>query len=153
DAQHPHDFFMELSLTYRHPLSDWLGFELYGAPVGEPALGPVAFMHRASAEDDPFPPISHHWQDSSHVTFGVVTAGLYTSQLKLEASWFNGREPDENRWNFDFRGFDSFSVRLSAVPNQHVALQVSYGYLESPEPPLPGAFTLPVSRVTASLQL
>lgn len=153
DQQHPHDLFMELAVDYRRPLWRWLGFELYGGPAGEPALGPVAFMHRASAQDDPFPPLGHHWQDSTHVTFGVVTAGLYTRDLKLEASWFNGREPDEDRWNFDFRAFDSFAVRLSAVPDQHVALQVSYGYLASPEPPQVRGVVEGISRVTASLQL
>ena len=132
DRQHPHDFVMEASFTIRHPLSDWLGAELYLAPVGEPALGPTAFMHRASAEGDPFPPISHHWQDSTHISFGVATAALYTKQVKLEASWFNGREPDDNRWNFDFDTLDSFSVRLSANPVRPVSLQVSYGYLDNP---------------------
>lgn len=153
DHQHPHDLFMEVALDYRRPLTDWLGFELYGGPSGEPALGPVAFMHRASAEEDPFPPLAHHWQDSTHVTFGVATAGLYTDKLKLEASWFNGREPDQNRWDFDLRAFDSFSVRLWAIPEEHVALQVSYGYLASPEPPGLAGVVLGVSRVTASLQL
>jgi hypothetical protein len=153
DRQHPHDFFMEASLTYRRPLSDWLGAELYLAPVGEPALGPPAYMHRASAEGDPLPPISYQWQDSTHVTSGVATAALYTREVKLEASWFNGREPDEDRWDLDLRSPDSFSVRLSANPVQPVSLQVSYGYLASPEPPqLPGAL-LGVSRVTGSLSV
>src|SRR5947208_11035255 len=116
DRQHPHDFFMEASVTYRHALSDWLGAELYLAPVGEPALGPPAFMHRASAEGDPFPPLSHHWMDSTHISFGVATAGLYTQTVKLEGSWFNGREPDEDRWNFEVHSLDSFAVRLSANP-------------------------------------
>ena len=153
DRQHPHDLFMEASVTYRYPLSDWLGAELYAAAVGEPALGPPAFMHRASAEGDPFPPISHHWQDSTHVTFGVLTGGLYTRQVKLEASWFNGREPDQDRWDFDFRSLDSFSVRLSANPVQPVSLQVSYGYLASPEPPALAGVALSESRVTGSISV
>ena len=153
DAQHPHDFFMEVALNYRRPLNDWLGIEIYGGPAGEPALGPVAFMHRASAADDPIPPIGHHWQDSTHVTFGVATLGLYTSTLKLEGSWFNGREPDQNRWNFDLRPFDSFSVRLQALPDDHVAVQVSYGYLASPEPPNFQGVVTGVSRITASVQV
>jgi hypothetical protein len=151
DRQHPHDLFMEASVTYRRPLSNGLGIEVYLAPVGEPALGPTAFMHRASALGDPFPPISHHWQDATHVSFGVATAGVYTHDLKLEGSWFNGREPDENRWNFDFRPFDSFAVRLSANPLRSVSLQVSYGYLASPEPPGFAGVVLGVSRVTGSL--
>jgi hypothetical protein len=153
DRQHPHDLFMEVAVDYRRPLSTWLGIELYGGPAGEPALGPVAFMHRASAQDDPIPPIGHHWQDSTHVTFGVVTAGLYTRELKLEGSWFNGREPDQDRWNFDLRPFDSYSLRLSATPEEHVALQVSYGYLASPESPQFLGVVLGVSRVTASVQV
>lgn len=153
DHQHPHNFFMELAADYRHPLSDWLGVEVYGGPVAEPALGPVAFMHRASAADDPFPPLGHHWQDSTHVTFGVATVGLYTKDLKLEGSWFNGREPDQNRWDIELRPFDSYSIRLSAVPEEHVALQVSYGYLASPEPPQYQGVVLGVSRATASIQL
>ena len=153
DRQHPHDLFMEASLTYRRPLSDWLGAELYLAPVGEPALGPPAYMHRASAEGDPFPPISHHWQDSTHVTFGVLTGALYTRQTKLEVSWFNGREPDENRWDFDLRVPDSFSVRLSSNPVQPVSLQVSYGHITSPEPPSLTGVTLDVNRITASISL
>ena len=153
DRQHPHDFVMEASFTIRHPLSDWLGAELYLAPVGEPALGPTAFMHRASAEGDPFPPISHHWQDSTHISFGVATAALYTKQVKLEASWFNGREPDDNRWNFDFDTLDSFSVRLSANPVRPVSLQVSYGYLDNPDAAASPGSKLSVSRVTGSISV
>jgi hypothetical protein len=154
DRQHPHDFVMEASFTYRHRLSDWLGAELYLAPSGEPALGPPVYMHRASAEGDPFPPISHHWQDSTHISFGVITAGLYSQQVKLEASWFNGREPDDNRWNFDFDTLDSFAVRLSANPVRPVSLQVSYGYLDNPDAASspPGA-KRSVSRVTGSLSV
>src|SRR2546426_11636353 len=88
------------------------------APAGEPAVGPVAFPHRPSAAADPLAPISHHWQDGTHITFGVVTAGMFTRNVKLEASWFNGREPDENRTNFDYTGrrLDSYSARLTVNP-------------------------------------
>lgn len=153
DRQHPHDFVMEASFTYRHALFDWLGAELYLAPAGEPALGSTPFMHRASAEGDPFPPISHHWQDSTHISFGVVTGGLYTKQVKLEASWFNGREPDDNRWNLDFDTLDSFSVRLSANPVRPVNLQVSYGYLDNPDAASSPGTKLSISRVTGSVSV
>src|SRR6266705_2721674 len=93
DRQHPHDLFMELAALYERPVAQNLGLSLYLAPVGEPAVGPVAFPHRPSAGDDPLAPISHHWQDGTHITFGVVTAGVFTRNAKLEASWFNGREP------------------------------------------------------------
>ena len=91
DRQHPHDLFMELSATWERALTRRVGLSLYAAPVGEPALGPVAFMHRPSAENDPFATIAHHWQDVTHITFGVLTAGLFTRAEKLEVSLFNGR--------------------------------------------------------------
>ncbi|MDY7227123.1 hypothetical protein [Hyalangium rubrum] len=131
DRQHPHDLFMEMALTYTHALSEDWGFQLYAAPSGEPALGPVAFPHRMSASSDPLAALSHHWQDSSHIAFGVLTAGLLTPTAKLEASWFNGREPDEHRRDFDLRRLDSYSVRLSVNPNPRVSAQVSYGFMPS----------------------
>jgi hypothetical protein len=60
DRQHPHDFFMQLAAAWRIPITDRTGLTLAGAPVGEPALGPVAFMHRASALDNPTAPLGHH---------------------------------------------------------------------------------------------
>jgi hypothetical protein len=141
DRQHPHDLFMELAATYTQPLSKNWAFQLYAAPAGEPALGPVAFPHRLSASSDPLAVIGHHWEDSTHIAFGVLTAGLFTPTAKLEGSWFNGREPDENRKDFDFHKLDSYSLRLSVNPAREVSAQVSYGYLPShdvlhPEEPL-----------------
>ncbi|MEP6591512.1 MAG: hypothetical protein ABJC19_10040 [Gemmatimonadota bacterium] len=133
DRQHPHDLFMELAVSYEHTLSNRLAVSLYAAPVGEPALGPVAFMHRPSAQSDLFAPIAHHWQDATHVSFGVATVGLYTRTVKLEGSVFNGREPDENRTNFDFRPLDSWSGRVSVNPAAAWSLNASYGYLKSSE--------------------
>jgi hypothetical protein len=133
DRQHPHDLFMETAAIYRYPIGSVLGVELYGAASGEPALGPTAFMHRPSAMNNPLPPIGHHWQDSTHIAFGVLTAGIYDRWLKLEGSVFHGREPDEDRWNFDFGPLDSWSGRLSFNPTERASFQVSYGYLNSPE--------------------
>jgi hypothetical protein len=135
DRQHPHDLFMELAGLYERPVVKNLGLSLYLAPVGEPAVGPVAFPHRPSAADDPLAPISHHWQDGTHITFGVVTAGVFTRSVKLEASWFNGREPDENRTNFDYAGrkLDSYSTRLTVNPAPRWSLSTWYAYLKSPE--------------------
>jgi hypothetical protein len=136
DRQHPHDLFDELSVSlssriagFDHDLSAYLHF---GYP-GEPALGPPTFMHRPSAMDDPDAPLGHHWQDSTHVTFGVATAGLVWRNLKIEGSIFTGREPDEDRYDFDQPQFDSYSGRISWNPTQNLALQVSYGYIKSPE--------------------
>jgi len=133
DRQHPHDLFDELSFSlsqkFEHDLS---GYIYFGYP-GEPALGPPAFMHRPSAMDDPDAPIGHHWQDSTHITFGVGTLGAQWRNLKLEGSIFTGREPDEDRYDFDRPRFDSYSGRLSWNPTRNLALQVSYGYIKSPE--------------------
>jgi hypothetical protein len=133
DRQHPHDLFMELSALYERPLSGSLGAMLYLAPVGEPGVGPVAYMHRPSALNDPFAPLAHHWTDATHITYGVLTAGLFTRQVKLEGTLFNGREPDEDRYDFDFDALDSYGVRLSLNPSAHWAVSASYGYLEQPE--------------------
>jgi hypothetical protein len=135
DRQHPHDLFMELSATYERAISDRIGASLYVAPVGEPAIGPVAYPHRPSAMNDPFAPIGHHWQDATHITFGVLTAGIFTRSLRLEGSIFNGREPDENRTNFDYAGrsLDSYSGRITWNPAAQWSLAASYAYLHSPE--------------------
>jgi hypothetical protein len=133
DRQHPHDLFMELSALYERAVSHRLGVMLYAAPVGEPAIGPVAYMHRPSALNDPFAPLAHHWTDATHITYGVLTAGLFTKHVKLEGTLFNGREPDEDRYDFDFHPLDSYGTRLSVNPTPHWALSASYGYLKQPE--------------------
>jgi len=147
DRQHPHDFVMELSATYTMPLGEkgtW--FTYFGYP-GEPALGPVAFMHRASAGLNPSAPLSHHLQDSSHISFGVFTTGVTYRWFKFEGSVFNGREPDENRYNFEAHPWNSRSARLSFAPNSNWAVQVSHGFLRNPEALEPGD----VRRTTASI--
>jgi hypothetical protein len=132
DRQHPHDLFMELAGTYSVASGNRSLF-LYAGLPGEPALGPPAFMHRFSGMDIPLAPITHHWLDSTHITYGVLTAGAVVDHVKVEASAFRGREPDENRWNIETPKLDSHSFRLSVNPGSHVALQVSYGRLTSPE--------------------
>ena len=133
DRQHPHDLFMELSAMYERPLTRELGFMIYAAPVGEPGIGPVAYMHRPSALNDPFAPLAHHWTDATHITYGVLTAGLFTRTMKLEGTLFNGREPDEHRYDFDFHPLDSYGARLSFNPTPQWAIGASYGYLKQPE--------------------
>jgi hypothetical protein len=133
DRQHPHDLLGELSASYSHRLSDTSSLFLYGGYPGEPALGPGAYMHRVSAMDNPMTPIAHHWLDSTHVSFGVVTAGFIQDDWKLEVSRFTGREPDQFRFNFDTARFDSTAVRLSFNPGDHWSLQLSSGWLKSPE--------------------
>ena len=133
DRQHPHDLFDELSVSYSQKLArDFSGYIYFGMP-GEPALGPPTFMHRLSAMDNPDAPIGHHWQDSTHITFGVATLGAVWKQVKIEGSIFTGREPNENRYDFDRPRFDSYAGRISWNPTRDLALQVSHGYLHSPE--------------------
>lgn len=143
DRQHPHDFFMELSTLYLQPIGKKAALELYVAPSGEPALGPVAFMHRPSAMDDPVAPIGHHWQDATHISFGVATVGLFTHQWKLEASVFNGRDPDDHRWNFDFGRLDSYSGRVTFNPDSHWSMTAGYGRIREADDSM--------HRVTASV--
>ena len=133
DRQHPHDLFDELSFSLSQKFEHDLSAYIYFGYPGEPALGPPAFMHRPSAMDDPDAPIGHHWQDSTHITFGVATLGAQWRNVKLEGSTFTGREPDEDRYDFDRPRFDSYSGRLSWNPTRNLALQVSYGYIKSPE--------------------
>jgi hypothetical protein len=133
DRQHPHDLVMELAGAYSHPIADRLsGFVYFGYP-GEPALGPTTFMHRFSGETNPEAPISHHWLDSTHVTFGVATAGVVYDRVKIEASIFTGREPDQHRYDFDPARFDSWSVRGTWNPIDDLSMQISHGHIVSPE--------------------
>jgi hypothetical protein len=133
DRQHPHDLLMEVSAMYERAVAGSWGVMAYVAPVGEPAIGPVAYMHRPSALNDPFAPLGHHWTDATHITYGVITAGIFTRHLKLEGTLFNGREPDEDRYDPDFHPLDSYGARLSVMPDPHWALAASYGHLVEPE--------------------
>lgn len=148
DRQHPHNLFSEMAASYSHSLSrDWSAF-VYGGPVGEPALGGVMFMHRASGMEIPEAPITHHWFDSSHISFGVATVGVaYQERWKLEGSVFNGHEPGENRYEIGPEGLNSGSGRLSYNPSPNWSFQASYGYLKSPEALSPG---INEHRLTAS---
>lgn len=148
DRQHPHDLFMELSARYRRLVNPDTVLSLYVAPSGEPALGPPAFPHRMSATDNPAAPISHHWLDSTHISFGVITAGVAQKTWQLEGSWFNGREPDEDRWDIEKPKLDSYSGRFTWNPAPEWSAQISHGYMKSPEALSP--FT-PLRRTTVSL--
>ena len=133
DRQHPHDLFMELAATYSRPINATSSWFVYGGLPGEPALGPPAFMHRMSGMDNPEAPISHHWLDSTHITFGVVTAGVVLDKVKIEGSAFRGREPDQYRYDIERPALDSFAGRVSWNPTRNLSMQVSYGSLKSPE--------------------
>lgn len=135
DRQHPHDLFMEIAGYWDKPLTENLNLKVYAAPAGEPALGPTAFPHRPSAFPTPIAPISHHWLDASHISFGVLTLGLYNKTSMLESSAFNGREPDENRSDLDLDPLDSYSGRFTLMPNKEWVLQISGAYLREGEAP------------------
>lgn len=133
DRQHPHDLFMELALVNTYRITENSSLFLYLALPGEPALGPPIFMMRFSSEYIPEAPLGHHWMDSTHITFGVVTAGIIYKGLKLEGCAFNGREPDQDRFNIEKPKLNSYSLRLSLNPMENLAFQASYGFIKSPE--------------------
>lgn len=150
DRQHQHDLFMEIAATYDRP---WVGstrWQIYSGPVGEPALGPAAYPHRISAMPNLLAPIAHHWLDATHITFGVLTAGVYGNKWKAEASAFNGREPDEQRTDFDLAALDSVSGRVWFLPTANVAIQISAGQLTEAEPSEEGGPGIDATRMTAS---
>ena len=147
DRQHPHNLLMEASGTYSRNLPGQSAAYVYAALAGEPALGPPAFMDRFSSEDDPAAPLTHHWLDSTHITYGLVTAGYQWRGVKLESSVFNGREPDQHRYDVELRALNSWSTRLSWNPLPDLALQLSTGRLASPEQLEP---KVAVRRTTAS---
>lgn len=148
DFQHPHDLLMELSAQYTLPVGERGTWYSYLAFPGEPALGPVAFMHRISASENPTAPLSHHLQDSTHISMGVFTTGFTYRWLKVEGSVFNGREPDDKRYNLEFNPWNSRSLRVTVAPNSNWAMQYSYGLLKNPEFFEPGD----THRQTASVQ-
>jgi hypothetical protein len=139
---------MGLSAQYAHPLDRDTMLQIYYAPVGDPALGPVAFPHRASAFELPQATLGHHWQDSTHIADNVATVAVRHRWLRLEASGFYGSEPNENRWNIDWGKMDSYSARFSVAPNANWLAQVSAGHLTRPE----RQEGTNVVRTTASLQ-
>jgi hypothetical protein len=138
DRQHPHDLFMELSGSVSQNIGSKSSVFLYAGLPGEPAFGPPAFMHRESIMDSPEAPITHHWLDSTHTSFGVVTAGVVLDRVKVEVSRFNGREPDQHRWNIETGPLDSTAIRLSWNPTRTLALQGSWGQFTDPEQLEPG---------------
>lgn len=139
DHQHPHNVFAELAALYTLSLTEKVSWEFYGGPSAEPALGPVTYIHRASASELPIAPLSHHLQDSTHTSFGVVTTGFVIDRVKLEASAFNCREPNEQRWSIQLAALDSWSGRVFVAPGKNWAAQYSIGRLEHPEALEPGS--------------
>ena len=150
DRQHPHDLFMELAADYDRPLRGSLRWQVYAGLAGEPALGPVAFPHRISAMSNPVAPITHHWLDSSHISFGLVTGAVYDKRWKAELSAFNGREPDDERADVDLGGLDSVAGRLTIMPSSRVAIQFSAANLNDAEEEFPPQPRSDVQRATAS---
>lgn len=148
DGQHPHDFFMELAASYDYRLREDTLLSIYLAPVGDPAFGPPAYPHRASASEDPIAPLGHHLQDSTHISDDVITAGITYKTIRFEASGFHGREPDEFRWNIDSGAIDSWSTRVTFNPRQNWSFQYSIAHLTSLEALFPRE---DVRRMTASV--
>lgn len=148
DGQHPHDFIMELAALYDLKLGEQGLLSFYFAPMGDPAMGPTAYPHRASASENPIATLGHHQEDSTHIADDVVTMGFAYKRMRIEASGFHGREPDEFRWNIDSGKIDSWSVRATVNPAPNWSAQYSFGHLTSPEALHPGE---DVNRMTASV--
>jgi hypothetical protein len=148
DGQHPHDFIMELAALYDLRLGEHALLSFYAAPVGDPAMGPSAYAHRASASENPVATLGHHLQDSTHIADDVVTGGLAYKNARIEFSGFHGREPDEFRWDIDSGAIDSWSTRLTVQPGQNWSAQYSFAHLASPEQLHPED---DVQRMTASM--
>jgi hypothetical protein len=149
DGQHPHDVFMEIAGRYDFRITERTGLYLYGGPVGDPALGPTAYPHRASASENFAATLAHHQQDSTHISNNVITVGFVGGPIQLEASTFRGQEPNENRWNIDGGAPDSFSSRLTVGATKNLVGQFSIGRINNREALEPNLDTL---RTTASLQ-
>jgi hypothetical protein len=150
DRQQAHDLIMELAVDYDRPLRGEWRWQAYAGLAGEPALGPPGYPHRASALANPIGPITHHWLDATHVTFGVVTVGVNNRRWKAEVSSFNGRAPDESRVDLDLGAFDSVAGRVSFLPTDRLALQVSGGRLREARTDFVFEAQDPVTRLTAS---
>jgi hypothetical protein len=148
NGQHPHNFVMEVAGLYDWKVAERTLLSFYAAPVGDPAMGPPAYAHRVSASENPIAPLGHHLQDSTHIADGVVTAGLAYRSIRVEASGFHGREPDEFRWDIDSGKIDSWSTRLTIQPGQNWSAQYSFAHLTSPEALQPGD---DVQRMTVSV--
>jgi hypothetical protein len=148
DRQHPHDLFVQLAASWERKAWDTLHLRFYLAPVGEPAVGPTAFVHRLSASENPTAPLGHHNQDSTHISADVVSAGATLGILTVEGSLFHGREPDDDRWGIEQGALDSYSGRVWVRPIQGLAIQVSAARREEPEELEPGNQT----RQTASVE-
>jgi hypothetical protein len=147
DAQHPHDMFMEMAVTWDRQLSEKVGLSIYAAPVGEPAAGPSYFGHRPSAANDPFSPLGHHWQDATHVAFGTASVGIFSKTLRVEGSMFNGTEPDQIRTNLDYEHaeLNSWATRVSWNPTPRWSTALSHANIVEHEGD-------EVQRTTVSLQ-
>jgi hypothetical protein len=148
DRQHPHDFVSGLSIAYTHMINPDVDVTGYFGFPGEPAIGPPAFMHRISSFNNPDATLGHHWQDATHITFGVATLGLRYKMMKFEFSSFTGREPGEDRYKFDKPRFDSYSFRFSANPTQNISIQFSQAFIKSPERTEPD---VNINRTTSSI--
>ena len=148
NVQHPHDLFMNLGATYR--IEQPGAAYVFGADlIGSPTLGPTPFMHRESARSNPQVPLTHHDLDSTHITPGVLRAGIETGPMTFEASVFRGEEPDEddNRFNIEQPALNSWAARVGWHRGPWQA-QFSGGRLQKPEWFEPYETT----RITASVE-
>ena len=135
NGQHPHDFIMELATLYDLKIGEQALLSFYFAPMGDPAMGPTAYPHRASASENPIAPLGHHLEDSTHVSDDVITAGFTYKRARIEASGFHGREPDEFRWDIDSGKVHSWSIRAHLKSRAKLECAILYRPSHQPRSP------------------
>ena len=131
DRAHPSPWIMELAGSYERAWGTDGAVSVYAAAIGEPALGPPVYLHRASAAANPVVPLGHHLQDDTHSSYGVVSAGVRWQSLHVEASAFNERQPENANTVFYYDGarLDAYAGRATIAAGAGWSVFGSYGYM------------------------
>jgi hypothetical protein len=132
DNMHPHDYLMALEFrdVIKLGASDNQELTFLFAPRGAAAVGPVPFMHRASAEGNPDAPLGHGLQDGFHDVSTVLGVAYRNSRTTVEATAFSGHAIS---WPFPMHHIDSYGVRLIQEIDDHVLIGASYADVLSPD--------------------
>lgn len=152
DAQHPHSSpIMGLTLSDTIRIGEGKDhLRIFFAPRGQPTDGPIAFMHRPTGMVNPDAPLGHHvGQDVAHITSTVFGASLALGRTRVEASTFNGAEPESTKVDLPLGKLNSYSARLIYKFSQDWSAMVSAAQLKDPEPHDPDITK--VERYSASL--
>lgn len=130
DRMRPHDLFGEAAVQFGFRPTDGTLLSVYGALVGQPALGAAPAQLRPSGVDFAEAPFGYDLQETTHDSTKVVTVGFATRMFTLEASAFHDAATTGDHTELDTDGdIDSQSARLTITPSQRLAIQVSRGEL------------------------